>query len=368
MKKLNTVTIILLVLMLLLPVMAGACKTTEPTTPTTPSTPTTPATPAEPAAEPVELKFAHMFPPPSPEGHVSDKWAEKIGQDSNGLLTVRVYGGSTLVTAPEMIIGTKDGVTDIGYAFVYKPEGREISASLPFIMSASTTKTATQVLDDLWKEFPDLYQSEWGREVKVLWMTSASPQTLFTRTQKIGSAADVKGLQIRVPSQELGAFIEKLGGTPVYMSTADLAVALEKKTVDGCINMYSAGQAYKLTMLKHSVKLQTFALGEPTPVFVVMNWDAWNNLQPDQQKVITDSLEWGKQLSVDTWTGLEQAGLEYFESIDGEYDTLSAEEEAKWQSYYNEVKADAMAKLDAQGLPGTEVLNFINERVAAYEK
>ncbi len=364
MKSFKLSAIVFIVVLLLLPLASTACKTAAPAQP---SQTTAPSATTTPAPKPVELKYAHMFPPQSPEGQVADKWAEKIAKDSNGLLTVRVYGGSTLVTAPEMKIGTKDGITDIGMAFIYKPEGNEITAVLPFIMNAPTTAIGQRVLDDVWKEFPELMNKEWS-DVKVLWMNAAAPQVLFTTKKKIQSSTDLKGVQVRVPSKEMGALMEKLGGTPAYMSTADMAIGVEKGTVDGCINMYAANAAYKLVQLKYAVKLNTFSFGLPTPVFVVMNKDSWNSLHPDQQKVIENNMEWGKQTAFETWDSLQKSGLEYFDGYGGEHSNLSPEEEAKWLALYRQVEADSMKQLDDKGFPGTKVLNFINERTEYYLK
>jgi TRAP-type C4-dicarboxylate transport system substrate-binding protein len=327
---------------------------------------TTPESPATTPEKPVELSLAHMFPPESAPALVTDHWAEKIKNDSNGRLTIRSYPSDTLIKAPDMVSGVVEHAADIGYAFVYKPEGFELSTSFNFILAAPDTVTAGRIYDDIWQKYPKEMANEWN-DVKVLWLSPSVPQFLTLIKKPAHTLADMKGLQIRVPAKELGDLITAWGATPVYMSYSDYLIAIDKGTVDGAIDMFSSILDCKLGgKVKYFVILRSGSLGCPTPVFVIMNKNSYNKLPSDLQKVIDDSLEWGKKSSIEMWAASDADSKAYFTGEGGEIIYLSPDEEAKWVVALNDVKTKYAQTLDAKGLPGTELLNFINERVKYY--
>jgi len=335
--------------------------TTPPPPPTATTTP--PPPPPPPPPEPLELSLASMFPPQALEGQVADRWAEKIAEDTNGLLTIRVYPGNTLISPPpELIDGVIAGVADISQGLVYKPEGFEISAVLPFTLTATDSYAAVEVYNKIWEQYPDIMGNEW-RNVKLLFSGCTVPQWFFFRDKKVESMADMVGLQIRLPSSELGSMVEQLGGTPVYMSSADMAIAVEKGTVQGLTSQIPAVLAYKMEKIKYCMKMQTGSFGVPTPLFFVMNQGTWDSLHPDFQKAIDDSSEWGQKTISDLWTQAETDSIAYMEGYGCEFYYISPEEEAKWLAIRDGVQDEAMKVLDDKGLPATEILQFMRDNL-----
>jgi TRAP-type C4-dicarboxylate transport system substrate-binding protein len=299
-----------------------------------------------------------MFPPAALEGQVADRWAEKIAADTNGLLTARVYPANTLVTAPEAVSGVKAGVADMSYGLPYKPEGMEITSAMPFLNTAADAYEGQEILNKIFEQFPDRMNQEWGG-IKLISAGCTVPQYLFFREKKVQSVDDFKGLQLRIPSQEMGTFVDRIGGTSVYMSSADNAVALEKGTVDGCSAQIAYVLAYKLEVLKYCLKLSKGSFGAPSPAFMVMNLDTYNSLSPDLQKAVDDTREWTQQLTCDLWTQAENDAIAYMESYGGEFIYLPAEEEAAMLAVRDQVQDEAMKVLDEKGIPATELLQFI---------
>jgi TRAP-type C4-dicarboxylate transport system substrate-binding protein len=341
MKK-RSMVIMALSLLVVLALLLSACPSSKPT-------------------EAIELSLATMFPPQALEGQVADRFAEKIAEETNGLLTIRVYAVNTLLVAPELIDGVKAGVADMSFGLVYKPEGLEISAALPFILTAPDAYSAGEILAGIFEQFPDQMNKEWGG-VKLISAGTTVPQYFFFREKKVESSADLKGLQIRVPSAELGKMVDLIGGTSAYMSSADMAVALEKGTVDGNTGQIAVVLAYKLEMLKYCLKVRNGSWGVPAPNFLIMNQDTWNNLDPYYQKAIDDNREWVNQLTMDLWTQAEENATAYMEEYGAEFYYLSPEEEAKWLAIRDQVQDEAMKALDEKGIPGTEVLQYIKIR------
>jgi TRAP-type C4-dicarboxylate transport system substrate-binding protein len=75
------------------------------------------------AAE-VRLKVAQFFPPPSFQSKVLAEFCKELEVRTNGKVKVDYYPGGSLLKAPAMFDGVKDGIADIGYSHVYYTAGR----------------------------------------------------------------------------------------------------------------------------------------------------------------------------------------------------------------------------------------------------
>jgi TRAP-type C4-dicarboxylate transport system substrate-binding protein len=320
--------------------------------------------PAQAAEKPIELRLAHMFPIGSPSHQHMEAWAKKIAADSNGRLTARIYPVNTLVPAPELIDAVASGTADMSFGFRYTPKGQPLGVTFPFILGAPDVVTATKVYDDLWKKFPKVMADEW-KDVKILWLTSSMFQGLHT-IKAVRSLADMKGLQIRVPSQEMAGLMKDLGATPVFMSTADFAIGIEKKTVDGGTIQPEAVQDNKLGgKLKYMLDL---SLGAPTPVFAVMNKDFYNKLPADLKQVVDRSCDFGKKGAIQMWVDAWDKVQKYYKAEGVEIITLPPQERDRVVSIVEKARDRVGTELDAKGLPGTEVVKYIREQVKFYTK
>jgi TRAP-type C4-dicarboxylate transport system substrate-binding protein len=314
--------------------------------------------------KPIELRLAHMFPVSSPSHQHIESWAKKIATDSNGRLTIRIFPVNTLITAPEIYDGVATGAADIGFSFRYKPEGYTIGVTFPFILGAPNTYTAGRVYDDVWKKFPKQMAEEW-KEVKILWLAPSMFQSINTR-KPVRRLEDMKGLQIRVPSKEMGDLMKDLGATPVYMSTADFVIGLEKGTVDGGVIQPGAVEDNKLGgKIKSVLEL---SLGVPMPVMAIMNKDSFNKLPADLQSIIDKSCEFGKEGTAKFWSDAYENALKYFKAEGVEVVRLSPEERARWAPIIERAHERVGADLDAKGSPGTEIVRFIRERIEYYAR
>jgi TRAP-type C4-dicarboxylate transport system substrate-binding protein len=353
-------SIIIMVLLLLIPVFASACKTTEPAPATTPTTPTTPA---KPALEPIELSLASLYPPASAPSQSLERWAEKIKTESNGLLTIRHYPAGTLIAPPDMRNGVKSGVADLGFSFIYKPEpGFEPSMVMSQLILGLNYANCLKIFDDLWNEFPELWEGQWSN-FKLIDVSTAEANLLFTTKKPVRSLKDLKGLQIRVPSATVADLFTALGAAPVSMSTADWVISLDKGTTDGASVTFSSLSDYKIA---EKLKYYTYYSTGPGISFLIMNKDTWNSLSPDLQKVIDNNSDWIKQEMIQSKMATEKEGIEYAKSSGGEFITLSENEYARWDAAVKPVYDKIAADLNAAGYPGTELVNYALERAKYY--
>ena len=314
--------------------------------------------------KPIELRLAHMFPVVSPSHQHVENWAKKIATDSNGRLTIRIFPVNTLITAPEIYDGVAKGTADLGFAFRYKPEGNTIGVTIPFILGAPDTYVAGRIYDDLWKKFPKQMAEDW-KEVKILWLAPSMFQAIHTK-KPVRRLEDIKGMQIRVPSREMGDLMKDLGATPAFMSTADFVIGIEKGTVDGAVIQPGAVEDNKLGgKIKFILE---FSLGVPMPVMAIMNKDSFNQLPAGLQSVIDKSCEFGKEGTTKYWSDAYENALKYYKAEGVEVVRLSPEESARWEPIVERARDRVGADLNAKGVPGTEIVRFIRERVKYYAR
>ncbi len=322
------------------------------------------AVPTEAAEKPIELRLAHMFVTTSPSGQLMEAWANKIAAESNGRLSIRIFPVNTLIPPPEMYDGVANGVADLSFSFRYLPKGYTVGVTLPFILGAADTVTAGRVYDDLWKKFPKIMADEW-KEVKVLWLAPSQFQVIATR-KPVRSLDDLKGLQLRVPSKEMGDMVKELGGTPVYMSVPDFIVGIEKGTVDGCVILPLAIQDNKLSgKIKYVLEV---SMGVSAPVMAIMNKDSFNRLPADLQGIIEKYDHWGKEATTKLWVDAYENNLKYFRAEGVEVIRPTPQEKARIVSIVERVRDKVGTDLDGKGYPGTEIVRYIRERVEHYGK
>jgi TRAP-type C4-dicarboxylate transport system substrate-binding protein len=342
--------------------MLAACSTPAPATKPAPAPTPAPA----PAVQPVELKLAHMEPAGSFMDQHFQRWADKIKADSNGKLTFRIYPAAVLASAFDTYQAISKGVADVGASYRYGAPGSEVCTSLStFLAGIPDSATGTRIVDEVAKKFSSSWDKEWSSN-KVLWTTTAGPAMVVTKSKAVRSLEDLKGQQLRVPVKPASELLTALGGTPVGMPLADLAVALEKGTVDGCTLQGYSLKAYKVADLtKYTTKMTLYA---PPDWFTVMNKDSYSKLAPELQKVIDNSMEWGKRDVIKAFDDADADGIEYAKKLGMEFITLSPQERTRWMSIIGPVQDKQAAEYDVKGYPDTEILKFIRDRIAAYVK
>jgi TRAP-type C4-dicarboxylate transport system substrate-binding protein len=143
---------------------------------------------------------------------------------------------------------------------------------------------------------------------------------------------------------------------------------LQKKTVQGIMAGSDVLKIFRLA----EVCNYTVNLGvqfDPS-FFVCMNWDKYNSLPADLQKVIDDSMPWARQKIQKVMDEQVQIGIDFAEGLGKGYKFYdpTPEELAQWVDPIQPLLQKWAASVDAKGLPGTALYNFVRERVKVYTK
>jgi TRAP-type C4-dicarboxylate transport system substrate-binding protein len=311
----------------------------------------------------IELRLIHQLPANSFFGQHIQRWADKVFEDSNGQLRIRIYPSSTLgLTPPEYYDGVIKGSADLYYGWRYKPKKYDVGAVLPsWFLTGSAT--AIKVYSELWEEFPEVMEEEW-KDVKVLWIEPSTQNYLLSR-KPLDTLADLKGQQIRVPSKETGAFVKGWGGSPAFMSTGDFVVALDKGTVDGTISVITVIIDFRLQ--KKLTNINLVNVSTSVPCVVAMNKDAFNKLPANLQNVLEKSAVWGREEGYKMWIKWNDRDLQFCKENNIKLITPTPEEITKMEAVMDSVRKKTAADLDKKGFPGTKILEFIMKRIAYYD-
>jgi len=307
-----------------------------------------------PAASAAQLTLSHM----APAGSILDKqlaaWAEKVKNNSNGNLNIRIFPGATLINPFETFSGVEKGIADMGSSYRYSRAGAELTGLFSmYLAGVPDSASGSRIVAEVWKKFPE-FRKEW-ETVKVLWINSSGPAVVAT-TKPVRTMADLKGLELRVPVPEAADTLKLLGGTPVSMTSADMVIGMKKGTVHGGLVFKEAIESFKLPVNY----VTEFGMYQSSNWFLVMNLNSWNKLSPDLRKVIDDSLEWGRNESIKAFDTADASAVEYGKKEGMEFIKLSAEEQAKWFEIVDTNNRKHAAVLDAKGYPATKVLEFVN--------
>ena len=117
----------------------------------------------------------------------------------------------------------------------------------------------------------------------LTYFTSGS-RSFYTKDKPIRKPEDLKGIKIRVQDMKSQTdMLTALGGTPVAMSYGDIYTSLSTGIIDGTENNETA-----LTTGKHGEICKVYSVDEHAmiPDVMVMSSKVWNNIEPDDQKII----------------------------------------------------------------------------------
>jgi tripartite ATP-independent transporter DctP family solute receptor len=248
----------------------------------------------------VSLKLGHIRADTSPTHKAALKFAELVAAKTNGDVEIKVFPNSQLGGILDMFTGMKAGSLEMvygginTYGFIKGGEVFQITA-VPFLYR--DYDHMRKVLNSpVFK--PHLEAAEKATGVKVIGITGdTAPRELTTRDKPVKTAADFKGLKIRIAeSAMVRAAVQKLGANPQVIPFADLYVALKQGVVDAQengvipIKNMSFFEVQKYFMPTHYIRdVETFYISP----------DKWKALSAAQQKAIAEATDEAGALETD---------------------------------------------------------------------
>jgi TRAP-type transport system periplasmic protein len=354
MKNCRSLAVVLAIL-LIFTFAVSACAQQAPTS-------SQPQTSAPAPEKPIELRFGSTYSLTEPDGIVSAAWIEKIHKETNNRVHITPYWGGTLITFAESEAQIAKGIADMG-SLGGGPAGLSILWGIgPFFCKVPNMETSLRIYLDLYAKYPEMQKEV--ADVKLLSVGSAGPFVLHTNTKPVRTLQDLKGLTVRATPVYQGVF-KSLGAEGIMMGMGDIYISLQKGILDGAFTPYEILKSNKLIeVTKYSSNLR--GIYSPRPAYG-MNWNTWNSLPPDIQKVFDSNFEWFNNSLLQQHLKLDQEAMELGKQQGHEFIQMSPDDVNKWLGMMSEEALKSAAKLDAGGLPGTKIFDDVNNLIIKYK-
>ncbi len=310
-------------------------------------------TPAPAPVKPIEMKIATHMPPPSHVNLTFEEWIKKVEERTEGRVKLTLYPGQSLGKMKDQTNMLKIGICDISWIFPTFYPGSFPFSDFPNIYF-SLPNRSLPLTNDLYDKF---FSREFG-EFKILWPDLLGAPQIHTIKKPVRTLEDLKGLQIRCPPGLEAKSLQALGATPVSIPMPESYSALERGIVDGGTFPWNTLKSMKLyEIIKYSTVMDlSMAL-----TVVAMNLEIWNSLPPDVQKIFDELRPWAQQLAHDNMDKEIKAGITIAKESGIEFIDLSPEEKERWVEAAKPVIEDWAVDMNAKGLPGTELVNYVRQ-------
>ena len=180
----------------------------------------------------IEWKLVTTWPKGLPGlGSAPENFARRVGEMSNGRLTVRVYGAGEVVPPFEVFDAVSQGVAEMGHGASYYWKGKIPSSvfytAVPFGMTAQEMNGWLHYGGglELWRE---LY-APFG--VRPFAGGSTGVQMAGWFNGELKSASDLDGLKMRIPGLA-GEVFAASGGTAVRLAGGEIYTSMQTGVID----------------------------------------------------------------------------------------------------------------------------------------
>lgn len=326
------------------------------------------ATSAHAQAE-VTLRCQHFLPPMgSVPRFFMEPWAAAIEEQSGGRIDVELYPAMQLGGAPPALYDQiRDGVIDCGWALPAYTPGRfpeSEAMELPFMTSLSAEESSMAA----WEYSSEhLIDTRFG-DIHVVAVHVHGPGVIHMSGGAIEGVGDFDGKQLRGPSRQANALLERLGATPVGMPVPAFPEALSRGVVDGGVIPWEVVPGLRVEEL---AEYHTQIGGDRSlyNTFFIwgMNPDVYNGL-PDDLRAVIDA---NSGLMASAWAGraMDQGDDIAEDAITARGNTivtLDGDDLASLQATGEEVIAAWIAEMDGLGLDGQQLYDDATAAVARH--
>ena len=294
-----------------------------------------------------------------------EEWENMITEQSGGRITFTNYYDSTLLDANAEVSQLTAGIADIGNIHKYASDGFVMFEKWKGFTMGTPNEGQIEIAKKLYEEFPEL-QEECSILKPLAFAFDGGAYQLLTVNKPVEKVEDLKGMTIWCEA-DFNDFFKGCGATTVNTPWSEVYSSLQKNMYDG---MFIAVETLQTNNFAEVCKYVTMVdlnyLAAPGDF---MNWDSYNNLPDDLKAIIDDpeNIAFIEERMDISGEESDAAVIEWAKNEAGtEFIELSDEEHQKFVDILNESKKSVAEAWDAQGLPGTQILERMIELSAEY--
>lgn len=288
-----------------------------------------------------------------------EKLAEIASRRTNGNFTIKIHYGEALAAAKEFLDGLSVGSFEATYFCVSYHPGKTPALTgldLPFLPFEDLN--VLRAVHEAYFKHP-VVAAEMARWKGRLLMANPVPQYEFMGTgNPPRTLEDWKGRRVRALGG-IGDAMRKIGAVPVSVTAPETYTALER----GLVNAASLPFTYGLVAngLHEVAKWYTANLSPgtitcPTATTIA----AWDTLPDQYKRLVADAKEEATRAMLAAYAKVDEQNLAMFKARGLEPVTYSADQLQKFAEVgAKPVWDDWVKQMDAQGLRGRELLDFI---------
>ncbi|HLZ67989.1 MAG TPA: TRAP transporter substrate-binding protein DctP [Aliidongia sp.] len=243
------------------------------------------------AADAKVLKISHQFPGGTiDQGDFRDRmvrlFAQEVEKKTNGALKFEIYPGSSLMKTNSQFSALRKGALDLSlYPLAYAGgEVQEVNIGLmPCLVTSYDQGLA-------WKKAPigtELIKLLDDKGIKILtWVWQAGG--IASRTTKVVTPDDTKGLKIRGGSREMDLMLKQAGGIISSVPSNEIYAAMQTGSLDAAVTSSTSLISFRLEEISKNLTTgrgkSFWYMLEP----LLMSKAIFDSLPADQQTAITE--------------------------------------------------------------------------------
>lgn len=248
----------------------------------------------------ITIHFSHVVAENTPKGMAAEKFAQLVEEKSNGRIIVQVYPNGMLYNDETEFEALQDGEIQM-----IAPTNSKMTSLLPdwqILDLPYLIETQDQLKNVL---HGDLSQKLLGElesiDVKGLTFWSNGFKQIAASSSPIIEVEQFQNKRIRMmPSDILRKQFTLLGAEPVTISFSDVFYELQNNLVDAQENTISNIYSKQFHTMENHITLSNHGI---LCYAVMINEQFWNDLDPEAQHIIVDSLDemkvWQHELAIE---------------------------------------------------------------------
>lgn len=296
------------------------------------------------------LRFGHLHSVDSPVHKGIAKAAEEVEKQTQGRYKINIFPSSQLGQAREMVSQVVDGNLD----FISEGPG-----SLSALHRPMSIFEAPFVARD-WPHLLKMLESDYAKtQLKVLETerNMVHVGTFYygvrhftTKSKPLNTAADVKGMKVRVPEAPLFlAMIRALDATPTPMSLGEVYLSLQTGVADGQENPLPTINNNKFFEVQKYLNLTGHVI---VPIMIMMNNKVHAAATPADKAAFKAAFAEGAKVNDDATNADEARLVDFFKSkgmtiVNSDRDSFRARMSAVYEIGEKDWGAGTIQKLQA---------------------